>query len=92
MKTGWPTKPLAARARVAIQTRFNDPQRAFLGFVLAHYVSVGVEELDRQELTSLLRLRYHYSLADAVADLGGTEKVGQAFVGFQRHLYELATA
>ncbi len=38
--------------------------------MLSHYVSVGVEELDQEKLTPLLRLKYHNSIADAVADLG----------------------
>jgi len=38
-------------------------QQAFLDFVLSHYVSVGVEELDQEKLTPLLRLKYHDSIA-----------------------------
>jgi type I restriction enzyme R subunit len=60
----------ATRARVAISKRFNSKQRAFLDFVLAHYVGVGVDELDQEKLTPLLRLRYSNSISDAVADLG----------------------
>ena len=33
-------------------------------------MSVGVDELDQEKLTPLLRLKYHNSIADAVADLG----------------------
>lgn len=44
------------RAKVAINAHFSDKQQAFLNFVLAHYVSVGVEELDQEKLTPLLRL------------------------------------
>jgi len=75
------------RARVAIKTSFNDKQQAFLDFVLAHYISVGVEELDQEKLTPLLRLKYHDSIADAVADLGRPEEIGQVFSGFQKYLY-----
>jgi hypothetical protein len=45
-------------------------ERAFLDFVLARYVDVGVEDLDQEKLTPLLRLKYHNSIADAVEDLG----------------------
>ncbi|MGH8203305.1 MAG: hypothetical protein ACREST_01765 [Steroidobacteraceae bacterium] len=38
--------------------------------------------------TSTLRLRYHNSLADAVADLGAPELIGQVFAGFQKYLYQ----
>ena len=47
----------AARAKAIISTHFNSKQQAFLDFVLAHYVSVGVEELDQEKLTPLLRLK-----------------------------------
>lgn len=79
-------RALGAKAR--IDTSFNDKQRVFLKFVLQHYVNVGVGELDQDKLTPLLRLRYHNSIVDAVADLGAPEEIGQAFAGFQRFLYE----
>ena len=41
----------AARAKLAINRRFNTRQKAFFDFVLAHYVGVGVEELDHEKLT-----------------------------------------
>ena len=78
----------ANRARVAMNSHFSGKQQAFLDFVLAHYVTVGVEELDQDKLTPLLRLRYHDSIADAVADLGRPEEIGRAFSGFQRYLYQ----
>jgi type I restriction enzyme R subunit len=77
----------AAMARVGMSTHFSAKQKAFLEFVLSHYVREGVYELDQQKLTPLLRLRYHNSMADAVADLGRAEEIGKAFVGFQRYLY-----
>jgi len=40
--------------------------------VLLHYVSVGVDELDQDNLKHLLKLQYHDSIPDAVADLGMT--------------------
>ena len=45
----------AAKAKVAISTHFNTKQQVFLDFVLSHYVSVGVDELDQEKLTPLLR-------------------------------------
>ncbi|MGH7688843.1 MAG: EcoAI/FtnUII family type I restriction enzme subunit R, partial [Gemmatimonadaceae bacterium] len=78
----------AAGAKSHIDISFNAKQRVFLGFVLRHYVSVGVEELDQEKLTPLLRLRYNNSLSDAVADLGAPEEIGQVFAGFQKFLYE----
>ncbi len=78
----------AEKAKVAISTHFNSRQQVFLDFVLSHYVSPGVEELDREKLTPLLRLKYHDSIADAVADLGRPDAIGETFAGFQRYLYE----
>ena len=81
----------AANAKVYINTRFNAKQQVFLDFVLSHYVSVGVEELDQNKLTPLLRLKYHNSIADAVADLGKPDEIGKVFAGFQKYLYATVT-
>ena len=80
----------AAKAKVAISTHFNTKQQVFLDFVLSQYVKVGVEELDQEKLTPLLRLKYHNSIADAVADLGRPEEIGNVFAGFQKFLYQEA--
>ncbi|MBK9306477.1 MAG: DEAD/DEAH box helicase family protein [Nitrospira sp.] len=78
----------AARARVEISAHFNGKQQAFLDFVLAQYVKVGVEELAQDKLSPLLKLRYHNAIADAVADLGEPEEISTVFVGFQKYLYQ----
>jgi len=80
----------AAYARVGINSHFNSKQQAFLDFVLSHYVKEGVQELDQEKLTPLLRLKYHDSIADATADLGRPEEIGRVFAGFQKYLYERA--
>ena len=77
----------ASHARIYINTNFPEKQRAFLDFVLQHYVEVGVEELDQEKLSPLLRLKYRDSLADAVADLGQPEEIAETFAGFQKYLY-----
>jgi type I restriction enzyme R subunit len=77
----------ASRAKVIVDARFSGTQQAFLAFVLSHYVRVGVEELDTDKLTPLLRLKYHNSLSDAVADLGSTKEISGMFVDFQKWLY-----
>jgi type I restriction enzyme R subunit len=82
----------ATKAKVDISTHFNGKQRVFLNFVLSHYVSVGVEELDQDKLTPLLRLKYHNSIADAVADLGRPDEIGKVFAGFQKYLYQQQAA
>jgi type I restriction enzyme, R subunit len=78
----------AANAKVYINTRFSAKQQVFLDFVLSHYVTVGVEELDQEKWTPLLRLKYHDSIADAVADLGKPDEIGNIFAGFQKYLYQ----
>lgn len=77
----------ADNARVYINSNFDAKQQAFLDFVLSHYVNVGVEELDQDKLTPLLRLKYHNSIADAVADLGKPDEIGKTFASFQKYLY-----
>jgi type I restriction enzyme R subunit len=82
----------ATNAKKVISGRFNYKQQEFLDFVLSHYVTVGVEELDQDKLTPLLRLKYHNSIADAVADLGKPDEIGRVFAGFQRYLYDKGAA
>jgi type I restriction enzyme R subunit len=80
----------AANAKIHINTRFSAKQQVFLDFVLSHYVSMGVEELDQEKLTPLLRLKYRNSIADALVDLGPAEQIRDVFAGFQKYLYATA--
>ncbi len=77
----------ASHAKTAISEHFSSKQQVFLDFVLSHYVSEGVGELDRDKLRPLLSLKY-YAISDAVADLGKPEQIGVLFSSFQRYLYE----
>ena len=77
----------AAVASAAAALEFTEKQQAFIGFVLAQYIRQGVDELDPEKLSPLLKLKYKNAIADAFADLGRPEQVRRAFVGFQRHLY-----
>jgi type I restriction enzyme, R subunit len=91
----WSKPPLtreerAVQARIAIEANFDTKQQAFLHFVLTQYVRVGVDELDRSQLSPLLKLKYNNAIADAVADLGNPEEIGQLFAGFQKFLYQPA--
>jgi type I restriction enzyme R subunit len=101
MCVGWIAGKLSMRSaanvsqqprRMYINSKFSTKQQAFLNFVLSHYVSVGVEELDQKKLTPLLRLKYHDSIADAVADLGKPEEICEVFAGFQKYLYQSGVA
>jgi len=78
----------ATNAKVVISTHFNTKQQVFLDFVLSQYVKVGVQELDQEKLSPLLKLKYNNAIADAVADLGRPEEIGRIFSGFQKYLYQ----
>lgn len=47
----------------------------------------GVDELDADNLTLLLHLRYKNAISYAVDDLGGTVQIRSMFAGFQKYLY-----
>lgn len=82
----------AQKAKVIISTHFNSMEQVFLDFVLSQYVKVGVDELAQEKLSPLLKLKYHNAIADAVADLGQPEEIGQIFTGFQKYLYQQQAA
>ena len=77
----------ADMARAQTHQRFNDRQQVFLDFALDQYVTQGVDELDTDKLTPLLRLKYSNAISDAVADLGSPQQIREVFVGFQKYLY-----
>ncbi|WP_417794470.1 EcoAI/FtnUII family type I restriction enzme subunit R [Terasakiella pusilla] len=65
----------------------DDKLQAFLDYVLAQYVRQGVGELEVEKLPKLIEAKYK-TLHDGMAELGSVAKVREAFIGFQRHLYE----
>ena len=89
--------PISREERVNLRkslifAHYGDRQREFLDFVLDQYIRQGVGELDDEKLPSLIDLKYHNSIADAVADLGPADKIRALFVGFQPYLYQAQTA
>lgn len=46
----------------------------------------GVGEIDQAKLPDLLELKYQ-AVSDAAAELGGVARIRDAFIGFQKHLY-----
>ena len=74
------------RNKERIFAKYADKQKQFLSFVLDHYISQGVDELDQEKLPGLLALKYH-SVGDAVAELGSVAEIRDVFIGFQEHLY-----
>ena len=81
----------AAAARSQVRTRFSSKEQAFIDFVLAQYIEVGVGELANDKLAPLLRLRYKNAIADAIDDLGDPEQIAGVFAGFQKFLYSEAS-
>jgi len=75
------------KRKTDIFAHYNGKLQAFLDFVLAQYVSQGVDELDQEKLGSLLELRYR-TVDDAAAQLGSLTSIRDAFIGFQPRLYE----
>lgn len=55
---------------------------------MSQYVREGVDELDQEKLSPLLRLKYHNAIADAITDLGTPEQIRSVFIGFQKYLYQ----
>lgn len=74
-------------AKNQIRVNFTDKQQSFIDFVLSQYVTQGVDELDQEKLTPLLKLKYNNAIQDAVIDLGSADQIRQMFVGFQKFLY-----
>ena len=66
-------------------------QQEFLNFVLDQYVRKGVGELSDDKLKPLIELKYN-TIADAKKVLGSPSAIREAFVGFQKHLYNKMSA
>jgi type I restriction enzyme R subunit len=81
----------AAHAGAEVGPTLSTAERAFIAFVLDHYVKEGVGELDDAKLAPLLKLHYG-SIDDAKDQLGPVADIRRLFVGFQRYLYERARA
>ncbi|MFH1585946.1 MAG: DEAD/DEAH box helicase family protein [archaeon] len=84
-------KPITREERVAISQKeilddLDLNQKEFLDFVLSKYVESGVEELDLDKLSPLLKLKYQ-EVTDAIELLGGVKKIKETFINFQKVLY-----
>jgi type I restriction enzyme R subunit len=76
----------AAKAELRLMG-YDKAKQAFLNFVLQQYVANGVKELDDKRLGTLLELKYK-SIPDAKVSMGDISGIREAFVGFQKYLYE----
>ncbi len=77
--------------KVQIFSQYDEKLQSFLDFVLSQYVQEGVGELDQEKLPHLLELKYR-AVADAAEQLGGVAAIRDAFIGFQKHLYQEGSA
>ena len=83
-------KPIQRATRVAnaeskIHNNLDASQKEFIDFVLSKYVEGGVDELDINRLSDLLKLKYK-SLHDGQKALGGADLIKDTFINFQKHL------
>lgn len=69
-----------------IFSRYDPNLQTFLDFVFSQYVRRGVGELDQEKLAALIQLKYR-TIDDAASQLGSLRIIRDAFVGFQRYLY-----
>jgi type I restriction enzyme R subunit len=74
-------------ARQGLAASYDERLQDFLDFVLGEYVKVGEVELDPEKLSELVELKYG-TVGDAQNRFGGMAPIRDAFLGFQRHLYE----
>ena len=74
-------------SRKRIYEALDPEQREFVDFVLSQYVDLGVDELQQDRLPRLLAIKYHTQI-EGIESLGGTDKVINTFLGFQKELYK----
>lgn len=84
-------KPVERSTRVAkaesqIYKSLKDKEKEFIDFVLSKYVEGGVDELDINRLSSLVKLKYK-SLHDGQKVLGDVDEIKTTFIEFQKYLY-----
>jgi len=78
-----------ARVKAAEATVFallNDRQKEFIAFVMSKYIEAGVDELEQEKLSILLKNKYG-SVPDAIENLGEITSIKELFIEFQEHLY-----
>ena len=74
-------------AKSKVVTLLNQPQREFVDYVLANYVSDGIEELDATRLSKVIEARYG-GVSEAKVQLGAVEEIRETFIQMQKFLYE----
>ena len=78
----------AKQAKQIIPNYFDPQEQVFLNFALDEYVKIGVDQLDKDNLFPLIRLKYH-SIEDAASNLDKhPDQLKNAFHQFQQYLYQ----
>ena len=65
-----------------IYNLLNNKQREFVGYVLRKYIDVGVDDLDINNLSTLLAARYE-NLDTVTEELGEVAGVQEIFISIQ---------
>lgn len=73
--------------RTSILAPYDEKLHVFLEFVLGQYVQEGVGELSTDKLPTLVELKYN-TMSDAASELGSISAIREAFLGFQKTLYQ----
>ncbi|MCA6071073.1 MAG: DEAD/DEAH box helicase family protein [Endomicrobium sp.] len=75
-----------AKEKISKVEDFEYKQKVFLDFVLDKYIETGIEELDREKLPELIKLKYK-TIEDGIGELGNIEQIRETFISFQKYLY-----
>lgn len=83
--------PITREKRVASAQKnifysLDEKQKEFIDFVLEQYIDKGVQQLNQDNLSGLLRLKYH-TTTDAADQLGDLQSIRRTFIEFQKYLY-----
>jgi len=89
-------KPISRADRVKsaesnIFALLNESQKDFISFVLRNYVQDGVDELDINKLSTVIKSKYG-GIPEAEKALGNVDQINKMFIDFQQYLYIQKTA
>jgi len=74
-------------AKSKVVTLLNQQQREFVDYVLANYVSDGINELDDKRLSRVIKAKY-CGVTEAKTILGSLEDIRNTFTDVQKYSYE----
>ena len=77
----------AQMTKSKVASLLNQQQHEFVDYVLANYVSDGIEELDASRLSRVIEAKYG-GVSEARVQLGAVEEIRETFIQMQKFLYE----